>query len=91
MTNEEAILILKQYMPKPSRGNGKFMQTLTITEAFLLAIKALDEQINTQRPKGEWKYNKIEDIFICSVCSSGTRSKDSFCSNCGAEMEVKEW
>lgn len=44
MRNEEAKLILEQYIPKDSRGNGKSMQTLKLTEAFLLAIRALDEQ-----------------------------------------------
>lgn len=58
MTNEEAKLILERYIPKPSRGNGKSTQTLIITEAILLAIKALDEQINTQRPKVKWIFTK---------------------------------
>lgn len=64
MTNKEAILILEQYIPKPSQGNGKSMLTLKLTEAILLAISALDEQINTQRPKGKWKQHIYCECFV---------------------------
>ena len=83
MRNEEAKLILEQYIPKYSRGNGKSMLTLKITEAFLLAIKALetskDNVVPTKKTNREMLANmsnkelasylfNISDI--CEMCSN---------------------
>lgn len=47
MTNKEAKMIIERMLPKPSRGNGKIITNLIITEALNLAIKALDEECTT--------------------------------------------
>lgn len=67
MRNEEAKLILEQYIPNDSRGNGKSMQTLKLTEAFLLAIKALEE-IPKWIPVGE---RLPKDGQVCLVTTKG--------------------
>jgi len=88
MRNEEAKLILEQYIPKDSRGNFKSMQTLKLTEAMLLAIRALEE-----RPEGKWIMH-IDNLFPedssqeCSNCHEYQQllGDDNYCPCCGAKM-----
>lgn len=40
-----------------------------------------------KRPKVKREFY-TEELCICPVCSAGISSKDNYCSNCGAEMEV---
>jgi hypothetical protein len=44
MTREEAKRLLEKMMPQPQRGDGKSISHLMITEAFNIAIKALEQQ-----------------------------------------------
>lgn len=84
MTREEAKRLLEKMMPQ-QRGDIKSIPHLMITEAFSVAIKALEQQ--PTRPTGKWKEYLDEDGFLyceCLNCGRITNEPDNYCPNCGS-------
>ena len=60
--------------------------------------KSWQELLDDLRPKGEWvgKKTHFGDLLHCSLCGAKPRRSeygydlhDSYCHNCGADMQVK--
>lgn len=95
MTREEAKRLLEKMMPQ-QRSDIKSIPHLMITEAFSVAIKALEQQ--PTRPTGKWiekeDYN-LDTYYECSECGAdycieGDILIHKYCPNCGARMEESE-
>ena len=108
MTNEEAkVLLQKMMQPMPPRSNGKSITCLMITEAFNIAIKALEQTrwipVSEDLPKDhDWYlavFKEKDTGFqliprVAGYCSDGTWimiDEDAMCTEYRDLLECVAW
>lgn len=88
MTDKAAAAILRnvQALANPARGNGKSGRALSLTEALLRAISALEREPRPVIVKG-----RLFKRWYCPACFQRVKKGGRFCHACGQAYRARSF